>query len=312
MLSVIDVVLPVFGLIILGYYLGKNDYFSPSGIKDIIKFIFFLAMPALVFRTGATQFNLESVELSVLILYFGSIGLLFFLSLLIAKLLIKLDFNESLILSSSSTYSNLVLIGLPIVQFGFGEQGLIVLLTILSANALFLFVIPSAFIEIGAKPKSSFLSAMLLTGSSVSRNPLIISIVLGGLWGVSGYDLPYTIDRFTALLGQTASPLALFAVGASLSQYSIRGHILEASLVSAIKLVLAPLLVWFAGSNLFNLSHTWLAVATLCAGLPVAANVFVLSKRFEVGVSISSASIFLSTFLSMLSLSVLLIMLASH
>ena len=310
MLSVVAVVLPVFGLIFLGYYLGRIQFFSSAGIHEISKFIFYLAIPALVFRTGATQFGSQPLDLSILLLYFGCNGLLFFISLMISRHYLKINFNYSVVIASGTTYSNLVLVGLPIVQVRFGDEGLLALLTILSINALILFVIPSAMIEISGKKKGGIFDSVKEAVNSVLKNPLIIAIFCGGAWGLSGYDLPYVVDRFTALLGQAAAPCALFAVGASLSQYAIRGNILGASMISAVKLLVAPLFVWLVGRYFFELSSVWLAVAVLSSGLPVAANVFVLSERYDVGVDRASAAIFMSTFLSMISLSVMLFIMA--
>ncbi len=310
MFSIIEIILPVFGLILLGFWLGKINFFTPAGIGEISKFIFYLAIPALIFRTGAQGLDTKALELSMLVLYYGVNLLIFIVCLALGERWLGLTRLESPVFATGTIYSNLVLVGLPIVQTRFGQPGLVALMTIISINTLILFTLPSTLIELRQRSNASLLQTVGITLRSVLRNPLVIAIVAGFSWGLSGAELPYVVDQFTGLLGQAAAPCALFAVGASLSQYQLKGHLRESWLITGVKLVLAPLLVWFTGHYLFDLSPVWLAVATLSAGLPVGANVFILSQRYGSYEQVASSAILLSTFSAILTLSALLLAMA--
>lgn len=310
MLTIIEVVLPVFGLIMLGFCLGKARLFSQAGVADISRFIFYLAVPALIFRTGATGLAERELELGVLLAYYGSNLAIFFAGLFIGRRWLGLSATETPVFAMGATFSNLVLVGLPVVQARFGEEGLVALMTIISINTLTFFTLPSTLIEIRLQGDGSPLRSLAITLRSVLHNPLVLAILCGFGWGLSGWPLPYVIDRFTALLGQAASPCALFAVGASLAQYRLRGSLHHATLLCVLKLLVAPTLVWLTGHYLLSLSPLWLAVATLAAAMPTGANVFVLSQRYDRYAQSASSAILLSTFAALLTLTLLLLALA--
>ncbi|MEH6648668.1 MAG: AEC family transporter [Motiliproteus sp.] len=311
MLTVIEIILPVFGLILLGYALGKAGFFSQSGINEISRFIFYLAIPALIFRTAAKGLGTQTLELSILLAFFGANLLIFLLCLILSPKLLRLTKIDATVFSTGATYSNLVLIGLPIVQARFGDEGLVALMTIISINALILFTLPCTLIELGQQQQPSLLKSLRTVMISVIRNPMILAIGCGFGWGIWGQELPYIVDKFTGLLGQAAAPCALFTVGASLSQYTLKGNLVESISITLLKLLVAPLLVWTIGHFLLDLSPVWLSVATLSAGLPVAANVFILSQRYNSYTHTTSSSILLSTFISMLTLSLMLVGMSS-
>ncbi|WP_135077024.1 AEC family transporter [Terasakiella sp. SH-1] len=71
MYQVLNVILPVFALIGLGYFMVKRGLFSQSGVDDLTRFIFYLAVPSLLFRTSASGVMTQRLELSILLSYYG-------------------------------------------------------------------------------------------------------------------------------------------------------------------------------------------------------------------------------------------------
>src|SRR3546814_18941750 len=63
MQSILETVLPIFGLVLCGYVVGRKGWMSEEAIKGLNTFVFYFAIPALLFR--ATAGGLELVELSI-------------------------------------------------------------------------------------------------------------------------------------------------------------------------------------------------------------------------------------------------------
>lgn len=125
--------------------------------------------------------------------------------------------------------------------------------------------------------------------------------------------MPKPIGVFFDLLGACAGPAALFAVGLFLAGQRSnalfdRRRGLEVAWVSAVKLVVQPLATWAIGAGL-GLSPFWLAAAVISAAFPAGATAFVIAQRYRLYVERTSATILLSTVLSLFTLSALMVLL---
>ena len=98
-------------------------------------------------------------------------------------------------------------------------------------------------------------------------NPVIVALLLGFTWNLLSLPVPAPVNELTRLLGQAATPCALFATGAALSQYRIAGNLAESLWLVSVKIILQPLLVWLLAAYVFQLPPLWSAVAVLIAAL---------------------------------------------
>ena len=126
----------------------------------------------------------------------------------------------------------------------------------------------------------------------VALNPMPWAIVLGGLSSAMQLEPIKPVAQTLGLLADSASPVALFTIGAVLarSQYvaAAEEHApmpwRDFVPVSLFKLLVHPLLVWGVGSLAIRLGlplgHSGLTVMVLVAALPSASNVALLAERF--------------------------------
>jgi malonate transporter len=134
------------------------------------------------------------------------------------------------------------------------------------------------------------------------KNPMIVSITLGLIWSATGWTVPGPVNEFLGILGAAATPGALFAIGASLADKSAE-RLSVAGWLSFCKLVLHPLAVAFAALWLFPVDTFDAAVMIAAASLPVAGNVYILAQHYGVAPQRVSASILISTAISILTVS---------
>jgi predicted permease len=129
-----------------------------------------------------------------------------------------------------------------------------------------------------------------------------LPIIGGLLFAQTGLQLPAALDTPLQLLGTAFGPLALVLVGVTLAQTAVGTHLRGALALACAKNLLHPLLVLVLGWAL-GLSGLPFVVMVVAASLPIGANVFLFSQRYQVAEDLVTASVAVSTTLALLTLS---------
>lgn len=114
------------------------------------------------------------------------------------------------------------------------------------------------------------------------------------------------MDDTLALIGKAAAPVSLFAVGATLATCRIAGDLREALVMTALKLLVLPVVVWASATFVFDLRPEWITVAVVAAAMPAGANVYVFARKYDIYVNRATAVVLLSTVLSVVTLTALI------
>ena len=117
------------------------------------------------------------------------------------------------------------------------------------------------------------------------------------------------MNNFLDLLGGTAGPCALFALGATLASRSVAGGAAEIGYMTALKLFVHPAALLLTTAVIFDVDPLWTSAALLGASLPIAANVFIVARQYDVYVTRASGAVLVSTAVSMATVSALLLVL---
>jgi len=297
---VFQAILPIFGLIMLGYLLGWRGWLAGEAAAGLANITFKLFMPAVLF-TGIARAQLsDGMSVTLLLAYFGPVLTVFVVVALIAHRLL----GRASPLGLTAAYSNNVLVGIPLVTTLLGPASLVYVFAILVFHSLVLFSLQSFYNAFGSGQKVN--AAALLKNLA---NPLIVGLLLGALLNISGWDLPLPIWRVADWLAQAALPCALMVLGISLSRYRLRPSATALGL-ALVKLVLFPLLVWYVGRWLPGLSHDALSVLVLLAACPSGVNVLAFVVNQEDTRAVSS-TVFLSTLLAVISLPLWMLLLSA-
>jgi predicted permease len=301
----LDIVAPIFGVVLAGYAMARGRLLSPEGVRGISDFVFYAAIPALLFRTMATAHTPAGADLALIATYLLSCALVFGASLRVTGALFRDGIQERAVLAMGAAFSNSVQLGIPLVLQAFGDAGLVQLMLIVSFHSATLITLATVVIE-GAREGGRPSKSIALAVRSIVTNPIILAMFAGIGSAAMGWSLPGPLDRFVQLIAGASASCALFAMGASLAQFKLGGRLGESAVVSVLKLLALPAVTWLLGRYVFALAPLPLAIATVCAGLPSGVNVFILAQRYGVAVERSVNLIVLSTLASLVTLSVLL------
>lgn len=312
--AILDIIVPVFGTVLVGWLIGRSKLLSPEGLRGLTNVTFHALFPALLFRS-MSNVRIGALSFEILFVFFGTSLLLFFASLPLARLL-GMKLGEGTVFALSSVFSNGVGIGIPFISYAFGEAGLVPLLMIISMNSLVMLTLASFLIEVGQQTSSreSLLGKLGGAVAKMLKHPVIPSIFAGLFWGelchlIPGLGTPVVIDRILQALATAAPPCGLIMAGASLAHVGLRAHWQVASVATVLKLAVMPLVVWVSGRWLFHLDPLWLTVATLNAAMPAGANVYLIAQLYRTGVGLATNAVVLSTGLSVVTLSATLLLL---
>jgi predicted permease len=310
MSAVIEIVLPVFAVILLGFGFGRGGFLSAEGARGLGAFVYYAAIPALLFLGMASASASAGGSLALVSAYFAGALAVFGASMAIGRVAFRLSLAEQGLMAISTGFSNSVQLGIPLVLAGFGDAGLVPLTIIISVHSLVLLSLTTVVVEAGRGHAGGALHMAEATAVAIAGNPVILSIVAGFLWRLTGLEVPGPLGHLIDLLAAAATPAALFSLGATLAGFRLAGNLRESLVVVAIKLLVLPTLVWLLATRAFHLGSLDTTVATLCAALPTGANAFILAQRYNLYVARAASSVLISTALSVLTLGALLAVLA--
>jgi malonate transporter and related proteins len=310
MYAILDSVLPLFAVIFLGYLAGRSRILGEPAVKGLTTFVFYFALPPLLFRLMAKSEVGQVAEWSFLLAYLSSEILMFLFGALVAGALFRLRFTERIIEGFGCAFSNGVLLALPLLLWLYGDRGGVPALLIITLNVL-TFSLVTMLLELSSRSIGAAGRQALLrhTTRSIIANPIIMAAAGGLAYGLLGLKLPPLLDRTLGFIGQAGAPTALFALGAALSLRQIAGSLAPAGFMVASKLLLHPLLVWIALVHLLEVNPLWANAGVIFAASPVGLNVYLFAQHYEAAVETASSAILISTGLAMLTTTGLLVLL---
>ena len=300
--------LPVVLLIGIGFVAGRMKLIRGEAVRDLSNLVFLVLVQALLFRTMATA-DLARLDLRSVALYYIVAGAMFF-----ALLLIRGLNSRSAVLALAAIFSNTLMIGVPLVQLAYGQAGLVHLFTLISMHALILLTLATVVLELlvareqaaaGLGPRRHIAATVAQAVKNAILHPVPLPIIAGFLYSLTGWGLHPVVERPLKLLGDAFGPVALVLVGVTLAQTAIGPHLRGALVISVLKTILHPLLMWGAGRAL-GLTGLPLAVMVVAAALPVGANVFLFSQRYKKAEDLVTASVAVSTLMAVGTVSVVM------
>lgn len=294
----VELAAPLFVLVLAGYLLMRTCGWPKAMSENLSRFVFSVALPAMLFRLMSDLSQLPPVDARLLLAFFGGCLIVFVIGRLVAWRLFALDGVGQSVFALGGVFSNNVLLGLPLAKVALGDAALPSVALVLVFNALILWTLLTVSIE-WARHGSFSLRGFAKTARGVLTNPIVAGILAGTLFGLTGLPLPAFVALPLAMVGQAAAPMALLALGMGLSEYGIRAGWRISLAISALKLVVQPLLVWLL-ARLIGLPAMETQVVVLLASLAVGANVYLMSRQFSTLEGPVASSLVLSTALAAL------------
>lgn len=296
---------PLIAIMLAGYLTGYFRLFDDNASKVLSRFVFLVAMPVFIFISLARVSVDAFFDWPFLAVLGGGMLAIYCIAFLVARFAFPGGMAAHSLHALTAMFSSTAYIGLPLILVLFGEAGLVpgVVGAVITGAVFMPITILMVEIDKG-HAKQKILAASLL---AILRNPLLVATVAGLLTAASGVVVPVPLASFCDLLGNAFIPCALFSAGLFISGCSVKGEVTEISWLVFAKLILHPLITWWLAFHVFELEGVLPLIAVIQAALPSGVPVFVLAQHYNIFVGRASTVIFVSTILSVLTLSVLLL-----
>ncbi len=300
MLPILLKTLPFFALIGVGWWAGRVRFFSPEGTAYLTKFVFYFALSAMLFRFAANLSLAEIWDTRFAAAYLTGCLAVYALAMAVAFWR-GVTVEEAAIEAQCAVIGNTGFLGVPMLVVLMGPGAAASVLLVLAID---LIVFSSVITLVMTARREGGVSRRTLgtLAMGLVKNPMILSMTLGFAWSATGLPVPAPVNEFLAILGAAATPGALFAIGASLATKSTE-RLGVALWLSFCKLILHPAAVALAAYLIFRVDPARAGVMVAAAALPVAGNVYILAQHYGVAPQRVSASILISTAVSILTVS---------
>ena len=303
MLATLTVVLPIFALVFVGWLARRIGVLGPHATTELSRFVLYLALPALLLDVVAHA-QWSAVWQPGFAAAFG-LGAAITFGLAMALRLRARPLADATIDGLNASYSNTGFVGFPLVLAVLGRDALAPTLVASIITVCVQFAVAIALIEVGLLSAQGRLRLAAKVGRALALNPLLIAPALGALFPLTGLPLPDFAGSLLKLLGASAAPCALIALGLFLAAEREAGEqdLNAAALLTGGKLVLQPAVTWVLASAVFGLSPLLTHTAVLLAALPTGTGPFMLAESYRREASLTGRVLLASTVASVLTLS---------
>ena len=298
MYQVASLVIPLFGLVFLGYLAGRFRKIPIEGLAWMNFFILYVALPALFFNLLAKTPVSEFANAAFLLNTTLGTAIIFALSFAIARLLNKATTREATVQGLAGAYGNVGYLGPPLAIAAFGPQaGIPVALVFCLDNAMHFTVAPT-LMAVGSERPGSALKLVQGIGYRIFSHPFILATLAGIAAAFVEFVPPAPVNNLLNTLSNAAAPCALFVMGVTAALRPLKRVPKELGYLVPMKLLIHPALMYFLLIQIPGLDPLWLHSAVLLAALPSATNVFVIAQQYGIWEERASSAVVISTALS--------------
>lgn len=320
MQAILAVTVPFFALVLLGWLAARVHWLPESAIPGLNAYVLFFALPCLLFRFGSSLPIGRLADPVLLAVYL--VAALAIIALTIAVTVRRGGREDGVSLRDAAfgalvaAFPNAGFMGVPLLVALLGDAAAgpvigAILVDLVVTSTLCLALAQSDRHRSRADDDRSMLTGAALALRSALTNPLPWAIALGAAFAATNRELPAPLAQIVRMLGDSATPVALFTIGTVLWRAGQHAHTrtpVAAYLpVALIKLLVHPALVLAIGLAAralgAPLAPFGLMVLVLTAALPSASNVSLLAERYGADNGRIARIIMASTVLSFLTFS---------
>ena len=309
-MDVLALILPVFGVVVLGYISVRTGVVSAAIAGPQVQFVYHICLPALMFHIVAGDPIHSLLNWKFWIAFGGGSLLVLGLVALVGRRWLGDTLADRAILAFGAVQTNTGFVALPILHVVFGAKGVPPAAIANLIIAAVMFPMLAAIMEATRSGPTSERKAAWRLARDVFLSPMVWPTVLGFIFAAFAIPVPKSVNAFLVILGSALAPCALFAIGASIDFEHILHDVRRIVALSAVKLLVLPLVV-FALAHAVGMDPFFIIAATVCASVPTAKNVYFLASEYQVGEKSAAAMISATTVAAIVTITLWVLFLAA-
>jgi predicted permease len=312
MIDVLNLALPFFGLIFIGFACGKLKQIPDTALAWMNFFIVYVSLPALFYlilaKTPLEQLAQVDFIFATTLATFWAFTVSFAAGMAIRRGHI----GEATIAGLAGGYGNIGYMGPGLALATLGPQAAVPVALIFCFDTLLLFTLVPVLMALAQPGQRSATEIAFEVVKRIGTNPLVIATALGIASAAIHFQPPLALERLMQFLQNAAAPCALFTLGVTVALRPLKAIPWEVPLLTGVKLVLHPVLMFLLLSLFGPFDLNWVNTAVLMAALPPALNVFVFARQYDTWVEEASSAVLIGTLVSVVTLTSVMWMVKTH
>ena len=282
---ILEIVIPVFLIVLVGFMVGK---YKRIDTKPFIDLIVYIAGPSLII----TSMSKSDINLSDFLFISISATLVVLVSFLLVFFILKITKSEKKGLYLPMTFGNTGYLGYPICLFAYGVAGLSMAVLYDMINSLFLFSIGIWVIHRKNGLKEAF------------KLPLIYAVIVGLALNIFKIKIPEIIFKPMEIIGMIVIPLALLILGYKLTEIKIQT--VRTAFFASLFRIIGGFIIAFLIIKLFSISGLVRNIILIEAAMPAAVMSIILTSKYSKDPELVASIVFISTLISLISIPLVL------
>lgn len=296
----LNVTIPIFLVMVIGYFLRRIGMLNDNFVTVANKFNFKVTLPFLLFRDLSTVDIISIFDWKYVLFCAAATSVGFWGSWAVAKLTLK-DHSLRGAFTQAAFRSSAAVMGLAFIQNIYGQSTM------------------GSLMIIGAVPLYNIYSVIVLTfegdhpegerdtgrirqaGINILKNPIIIAIVLGMVVALLGNPLPEMVNSTVNSVAQMATPLALIGLGAGFEGRKALKKIKPTLGATFIKLIAQAAIFIPIAAALGFTGEKMVALAVMLAG-PATPSCYIMAKNMHNDGVLTASIVVATTLLSSVTL----------
>jgi predicted permease len=283
---ILSVTIPFFGLVLAGYIAARADWLPGAAIPGLNGFVLFFALPCLLFRFGSSLPVAQVLNPVVIGLWLLGAVLMVLATVWLTRGP-AMGMRDAAFGALTAAFPNTGFMGVPLLPALMGQAAAGPVISVVLVDLLFTSSLCIALSQVGGQGESPWHAARRALKGAVS-NPLPWAIALGLVFSALQLSLPGPAATIVRMLGDAATPVALFTIGTVLFRASAhaqsRTPLPRYLPIALAKLLVHPLLIFALGAAALQagapITVFAISVMVLAAALPSASTVSLLAERY--------------------------------
>ena len=295
----INVTIPIFLVIMFGYILRKANFFNDEFVKIANKYVFNIALPVMLFKDIAKSDVRQDMNIKFFFFCLITTIVMFMAVWGLSALLLK---DKSMVgaFAQAASRGSAAVLGVAFVENICGSIGMTPLMIVAAVpffNILSVIILVFSAPADETKDYGKIKSALI----NICKNPIIIGIVIGLIFSLFDFKLATIPERTLTYIANTATPIALLAVGAGFDTKEAMTRLKPAILATVVKLFVLPMVFLPIAYKLGFVSSEMVAILIMLAS-PTTVSCYIMAKNMKNDDVLTSNVIVLTTLFSSISL----------
>lgn len=288
--------IPIFFVIFLGWFLRQKGMLNDGFLTAGNKFVFSVALPALLFRDISGADIRDVFDLRYVLYCMIVTSLMFWGIWLFTEIFMK---DKSMIgaFVQASFRGSAAILGIAFIENIYGHSTVGPLMIVASVPLYNIYSVLVLTMRGTGNENGSLKTAAI----NILKNPIILGIFLGLPFSFLHIDFPNVIDKCINNLAVTATPLGLLLVGAGFEGRKALAKIKPTIAATVIKLFVLPALFLPAAMYLGFHGESMIAILIML-GSPTTVSCYIMAKNMGNDAVLTSSIIVMATLFSSVSL----------